>query len=57
LYARIRLSNIPLLWSGENSVEAADYKHFVPLGLVVMVRTFEKQDFEIVSQRVKHGSD
>ena len=57
MYARIRLSHIPLLWSGENSVEPADYKHFVPLGLVVMVRNFEKQDFEIVSQRVKHGSD
>jgi DNA-binding beta-propeller fold protein YncE len=34
LYARIRLSNIPLLWSCRTFMEPADYKHFVPPGLL-----------------------
>ncbi len=33
----IRLSNISLLWSCEYSMEANDYKHFVPTGLGTLV--------------------
>jgi hypothetical protein len=31
----VRLSNIPLLRCYENSMESADYKHYVPPGPVV----------------------
>ncbi len=35
LLMSIRLSNIPLLRSSEDSMESADYKHYIPPGLVV----------------------
>jgi hypothetical protein len=35
LLTRIGVSNIPLLRSYEDSKESADYKHYVPPGLVV----------------------
>jgi hypothetical protein len=48
LYAMDRLSNIPLLWSCENFMEPAGYKHFVPLGLSHWMRN-PHDDFGCVS--------
>jgi len=41
-FATNQVSNMPLLWSGEEFLMArADYKHFVPLGLGDAVTNFE----------------